>query len=210
VPVASRRAVELLLPRGGVSSCVQFADTTGSWLEALLRKSRNPSDLDPMGQLGANRTKSRTKCCNHHPEKFNDFSGGEGIRTPGTLASTAVFKTAALDRSATPPSTGSDAKTCSMVSLPSSVESRGRPPCPTGGPPCPLGPAPGELGFTALLRTWRPEKTGLLAVGVTLSFAPASMLRPGHGDPFGGQRPRVRRVRGDADPRRPFMAGHRF
>ncbi len=31
------------------------------------------------------------------------FSGGEEIRTPGGLASTAVFKTAALDHSATPP-----------------------------------------------------------------------------------------------------------
>jgi integrase len=32
------------------------------------------------------------------------FSGGEGIRTPGGVAPTAVFKTAALDHSATPPS----------------------------------------------------------------------------------------------------------
>src|SRR5579872_3327715 len=32
------------------------------------------------------------------------FSGGEGIRTPGTVAGTAVFKTAAFDHSATPPS----------------------------------------------------------------------------------------------------------
>src|SRR5687768_17711553 len=31
------------------------------------------------------------------------FRSGEGIRTPGTLASTAVFKTAAFDHSATPP-----------------------------------------------------------------------------------------------------------
>lgn len=30
--------------------------------------------------------------------------GGEGIRTPGTVARTAIFKTAAFDRSATPPS----------------------------------------------------------------------------------------------------------
>src|ERR1700689_3042272 len=29
--------------------------------------------------------------------------GGEGIRTPGSLARTAVFKTAAIDHSATPP-----------------------------------------------------------------------------------------------------------
>jgi hypothetical protein len=34
------------------------------------------------------------------------LGGGEGIRTPGTLASTAVFKTAAIDHSATPPSAG--------------------------------------------------------------------------------------------------------
>jgi integrase len=32
-----------------------------------------------------------------------DFSGGEGIRTPGGVTPTAVFKTAALDHSATPP-----------------------------------------------------------------------------------------------------------
>jgi hypothetical protein len=39
------------------------------------------------------------------PSAFpNDISGGEGIRTPGTLASSAVFKTAAFDHSATPPS----------------------------------------------------------------------------------------------------------
>ena len=38
------------------------------------------------------------------PLKFLDFfSGGGGIRTPGTVARTAVFKTAAFDRSATPP-----------------------------------------------------------------------------------------------------------
>ena len=35
---------------------------------------------------------------------FNDSGGGEGIRTPGTLTGTAVFKTAAFDHSATPPS----------------------------------------------------------------------------------------------------------
>ena len=29
--------------------------------------------------------------------------GGSGIRTPGTLSGTAVFKTAAIDRSAKPP-----------------------------------------------------------------------------------------------------------
>ena len=31
------------------------------------------------------------------------LSGGGGIRTPGTLASTSVFKTDAFNRSATPP-----------------------------------------------------------------------------------------------------------
>jgi hypothetical protein len=34
---------------------------------------------------------------------FNDIGGGGGIRTHGTLASTPVFKTGALNRSATPP-----------------------------------------------------------------------------------------------------------
>ena len=38
-------------------------------------------------------------------EEHAVFSGGEGIRTPGTVAGTAVFKTAAFDHSATPPST---------------------------------------------------------------------------------------------------------
>jgi hypothetical protein len=43
-------------------------------------------------------------------EKINDYSslmgllgGGGGIRTPGALAGTTVFKTAAIDHSATPP-----------------------------------------------------------------------------------------------------------
>ncbi len=36
-------------------------------------------------------------------EIVNDSSGGEGIRTPGSVAATAVFKTAAFDHSATPP-----------------------------------------------------------------------------------------------------------
>jgi hypothetical protein len=31
------------------------------------------------------------------------FSGGEGIRTPGILADSTDFKSAAFDRSATPP-----------------------------------------------------------------------------------------------------------
>ncbi len=39
-------------------------------------------------------------------------SGGEGIRTPGTLADTAVFKTAAFDHSATPP--GEAALPCAL------------------------------------------------------------------------------------------------
>lgn len=36
--------------------------------------------------------------------RFTNFlSGGRGIRTPGTLTGTTVFKTAAIDHSATPP-----------------------------------------------------------------------------------------------------------
>src|SRR4029453_17451103 len=37
-------------------------------------------------------------------ERSAKAGGGEGIRTPGTLPGTAVFKTAAIDHSATPPS----------------------------------------------------------------------------------------------------------
>src|SRR5215217_6896441 len=36
-------------------------------------------------------------------ENYAIFSGGGGIRTPGDIAATVVFKTTALDRSATPP-----------------------------------------------------------------------------------------------------------
>src|SRR5688572_15256364 len=35
----------------------------------------------------------------------NEFGGGRGIRTPDTLSGTAVFKTAAINRSAIPPRT---------------------------------------------------------------------------------------------------------
>ena len=38
-----------------------------------------------------------------HRQKPCQFSGGEGIRTPGPLARSPVFKTGALDHSATPP-----------------------------------------------------------------------------------------------------------
>src|SRR4051812_47906578 len=42
----------------------------------------------------------------HHAGRRRVFSGGGGIRTHGTLTSTPVFKTGALNRSATPPSRG--------------------------------------------------------------------------------------------------------
>ena len=38
------------------------------------------------------RLDGRTKCQTAHPKILNNLSGGEGIRTPGGLASTAVFK----------------------------------------------------------------------------------------------------------------------
>ncbi len=56
------------------------------------------------GRLGAYSVHpQRTVSARGDGEKPNDFSGGEGIRTPGTLASTPVFKTGSLGHSDTPP-----------------------------------------------------------------------------------------------------------
>ena len=55
-----------------------------------------------MGKWAGRYTKRLIKSYKYRALK--DFSGGGGgIRTPGTLASSTVFKTAAFNRSATPP-----------------------------------------------------------------------------------------------------------
>ena len=36
-------------------------------------------------------------------ERSENFGGGRGIRTPGTVSRTVVFKTTAIDHSAIPP-----------------------------------------------------------------------------------------------------------
>ncbi len=43
------------------------------------------------------------RCSNRLSYALQKNGGGAGIRTPGTLSGTAVFKTAAINRSATPP-----------------------------------------------------------------------------------------------------------
>ena len=48
-------------------------------------------------------------------EFISSYGGGGGIRTHGGLAPTAVFKTAALNHSATPPEGPRQARTCANL-----------------------------------------------------------------------------------------------
>ncbi len=67
---------------------------------------------------------SRAFCTHLQPHRIHyEISGGEEIRTPGQLAPSAVFKTAALDHSATPPEVRDGVR---LAPLSASVSPRGK------------------------------------------------------------------------------------
>ena len=77
---------------GKVYSCVEIGRIGGNWLYTLV--------MSPIKTAGDGVKKNIP--LNYHG-MFNITGGWGGIRTPGSLATSAVFKTVAFDRSATHP-----------------------------------------------------------------------------------------------------------